>query len=328
MRLLLGILACLLAGCAMQPTAATAPGAIAAGVGLPEPGRVLRVGLEFLPPDARFTGGEPERIVSGHGRATSGVTPEAPHGIGRGNETPAAPRLTRADFDAIDDPVARETVHFLADLVDTDRQRVRREVGIPFFDYRRDDVERGVMLHSEERNLNDHEQWCADNGLGLLKRPLRQLLRRLPVVHELQVEVDEFRSDHVPLSEDYQQVHGDRRRLGRLSVRVHANDLGDPLEIVYIRRGVRIGSSQEHAKLSVDWPLSPVVNLSFRARNEYETGHTSLRADLAYTPHPRLTVHLAAGDDMDFLTTSSIYSLYQSPMDGKAGLVLYAVHTF
>ena len=39
-------------------------------------------------------------------------------------------------------------------------------------------------------------------------------------------------------------------------------------------------------------------------------------------------VRLAAGDDMDFLSTSSIYSLFEAPMDGAPGLLLYAVHIF
>ena len=45
-------------------------------------------------------------------------------------------------------------------------------------------------------------------------------------------------------------------------------------------------------------------------------------------PFLHMSMHLAAGDDMDFLSTSSIYSLFESPMDGRPGLVLYAVHTF
>ncbi|MCB9877629.1 MAG: hypothetical protein H6835_08530 [Planctomycetes bacterium] len=312
----------------MQPTAGTGPDA-AVAVALPEPGQVLRVGLEFLPPDDRFADAEPERVEAHPLRVGAGGNgPDLARGRDADERSSLVPRLTHADFDAIDDPIARETVHFLADLVATDAQRVQREVGIPFFDFRRDDTERGMLLHSEERNQLDHEQWCQQNGIGLLKRPLRQMLKRLPIVHELQVEVDEFRSEQVPLSEDYQQAHGDRRHLGRVSVRLHANDLADPVEVVYIRSGVRIGTSQEHAKLSLDYQLDTFVHLSFRARNDYASGHTRLRADLVYSPSPRLTVHLAAGDDMDFLSTSSIYSLYQSPMDGKAGLVLYAVHTF
>jgi len=53
-----------------------------------------------------------------------------------------------------------------------------------------------------------------------------------------------------------------------------------------------------------------------------------VRLDLAWRRSASTSVHVAVGDDMDFLSTSSLYSLFESPMDGSPGLVLYAVHVF
>jgi hypothetical protein len=55
---------------------------------------------------------------------------------------------------------------------------------------------------------------------------------------------------------------------------------------------------------------------------------TGFRVDLSYHPSLSTSLHVALGDDMDFLSTSSIYSLFESPMDGSPGIVLYAVHVF
>src|SRR5690606_18410390 len=109
----------------------------------------------------------------------------------------------------------------------------------------------------------------------------------------------------------------------------HTRDLSDPMEVVYIHHsGVRIGSSRTTGKLSLDFNLTETLNFTLRARSDYETGKSVIRTDLIYRPSHNMSVHLAAGDDMDFFATSSLYSLFESPMDGSAGLLLYAVHTF
>ena len=91
---------------------------------------------------------------------------------------------------------------------------------------------------------------------------------------------------------------------------------------------VRVGSSQEHCKFGLNLPLTETINLELRTRTEYATEHTGFRVDLSYRPTLSTSMHVALGDDMDFLSTSSIYSLFESPMDGSPGLVLYAVHIF
>jgi hypothetical protein len=174
----------------------------------------------------------------------------------------------------------------------------------------------------------EQEQWLQAHGQSLLRRPLRQLLRRLPIARDVEVELDEFRSDHVPMSEPYQNEHRRSDGLGRVSMRVHASDLHDPVELVWIRGPVRIGSSQQHGKFGIDLPLTEKLRLELRTKTGYESEHTGFRLDLSYRPSFSTSFHVAVGDDMDFLSTSSIYSLFESPMDGSPGLVLYAVHVF
>lgn len=332
MRIQLGILACLLAGCATQSTKSTSPASPDHQLAtLPRHQSVLRIGLEFLPPDDRFPELEP---VLAEPRVAS--TPKvsarrrAVQTIELRSEQPSlAPSLAQVDIAAIEDPIARETMQFCSDLIAADRQRVVREVGIPFFDFSYEDPDRGPLLTSERRLREDHERWSQQRGTSLLRRPLRQLAKRLPIVREFEIAVQDFRTDHVPLTKEYRKAHGDRRKLGRLSLRLHVREFDDPVEVVYIHNsGVRIGTSQQRAKMSLNFELSENLQVGLRARTDYETGRSGIRTDLIYRPSPRMSVHLAAGDDMDFLSTSSLYSLFESPMDGSPGLVLYAVHTF
>ncbi|HZN39378.1 MAG TPA: hypothetical protein VFD82_11280 [Planctomycetota bacterium] len=349
MRFQLGMLVCLLAGCVAQPTSSTPlslanagppqnpSGPSGSGPSTPPLSLLLRIGIEHLPPDPSSPAdeGSPVRVEAQQRfkapRTSAPATPaEAAPAAWRGFE--AAPRhtwqLSASDLAAIDDPVARETMRFVNDLIDQDRRRDRREAGMLFLPHEYLDPDRGPLLQSEETMLADHEEWVHARGPGLLTRPLKLLLRRLPFVQQFELDVKNFRSDNVPLTEDYRQAHGDRENLGRMSLRLHAGELDDPLEVGYVQSGVRVASSMEQGKVSIDWALTERLQFALRASHEYETGNENLRADLTYWVSPFTSLHLGIGEEMDFLSTSSIYSLYESQMDGSPGVVFYAVHIF
>ncbi len=336
MRFPLGISGCLLAGCAMQPATSDprwsqplAPASARpsfpsplADAASPPATFAVRIGVEHLPPEVNAVPESPrsEPLVKdrGHRRAHERETNHRT----RANERPLLELATS------DNPLAHEALHFVSDLVQADRQRVRREVGLPFFDFYGVDPNRGPLLTSEQALLEDHELWVQEHGTALLQRPMRQLLRRLPIVSDLELELEDFRSDHVPLSEPYVEAHAQRRRLDRVSLRIHASDLSDPVEVVYIHSFLRVGTSQEIGKVTIDVPLVSELQLEWRGRTEYATGEIGMRLDFSYRASTATSVHVAVGDDMDFLSTSSMYSLFESPMDGSPGLVLYAVHIF
>ncbi|MEO6596318.1 MAG: hypothetical protein ABIP94_16335 [Planctomycetota bacterium] len=292
---------------------------------------MLHIGLEHLPPSEVMPSDDGPRVEP---RTLSLAEPAARSNPGRALE----PRLdafhrhtwslSASDLASIDDPVARETLHFVQDLVEADQRRVRLEVAMPFLETQYADVDRGPLLSSEVALVEAQEEWVHVNGQALLRRPLQQLLRRLPLAQQVEIDFADFRSENVPLSEPSFSPNGNRERFGRLSVRLHVNDPGDPLEVAYIQSGVRIATSQSTGKLSFNWELSERVRLELQGRTDYATNKQHVRLDLAYRPSPTTGLHVAAGDDMDFLSTSSIYSVFESPMDGAPGLVLYVVHIF
>jgi len=329
----LGILVCLLAGCVGQPTIADPPsrgspdGHLAIFAGRP---LVLRIGIEHLPPDSEGPNDPLPRV-----EAQPRLAPPAPVPAARSErrrEPDAAHRhtwaLSTGDLTAIDDPLARETLHFVQDLVEEDLNRSRREVTMPFLGVHDQDPDAGPLLDSERELLAAQEEWIQDRGPSLMRRPLQQMLRRLPFVEQVELEFDDWRSDHLPLTESRRLAHDDPGSSGHVSVRVRVSDPGDPVEIAYVHSGIRLGTSQDRAKLSLDFDLSDTVRLELRASTDYATDQRHLRADVAYRPSITTSLHVSLGDDMDFLSTSSIYSLFETPMDGSPGLVLYAVHLF
>ena len=332
MRTQLGMMMCLLAGCATQPTSATVASALASGLQRPTcNAATLRISLEFLPPDERFPAPEPvlelaptksPRRVRAEQRAVHTVALRA-------RERTTARDLSQLNIDSIDDRVARETLQFCSDLIAADRRRVRRAVGIPFFDFRPDDPGCAPLLTSERRMREDRERWSQELGMSLLKQPLRLLAKRLPAAHEVDLALRGLRADHALWAKPLDGSGSERRELGRFSVRLDVREPSDPAEIVYIHPlGVRVGSNRSRAKLALNLDLTARLHFALRARADYETGAAALRADLIYRPSPRVSVHVAAGDSMDFLASSPRYSLFESPMDGAPGIVLYAVHTF
>ncbi|MBL8750017.1 MAG: hypothetical protein JNK78_12710 [Planctomycetes bacterium] len=325
-RFQLGIVMCLLAGCVVQPTAPTPRVATARGPG--PMALVPRIGIEHLPPDATEPQGEGPRVAPQPAPQRTAPRRRPEPKITRRDPERHSWQMTAEEIAAIDDPIARETLHFVDDLVAADQRRVRREAGLPFLALQGTDPEDGPLLSSEQALRDAQEEWAQTHGPAMLRKPFQQLLRRLPVARDVELEIQDFRSDHVPLSEPYQLTHTDPRSLGRLSVRWHASDGSDPLEVAWVFQGLRVGTSQEVGKLSLDFDLSDTLRLEIRTSTEYRTNDHSLRVDLGYRPSDGTSIHLAIGDDMDFLSTSSIYSLFETPMDGSAGLVLYAVHVF
>ena len=332
MRFQLGIPVCLLAGCVVQPTV-SAP--IAQSGAAPErPGpSALRIGVEHLEAvTPAFADAPLDRVVVEPlaKTRTRHLAPAAP-----GNDperSPRGPEVQTAgrplhELARTDAPIAREALHFVSDLVDADRRRVAREVGLPFFDFHAVDPDRGPLLQSERELQAEHEEWVQEHGTALLRRPLHRMLRRLPLVRDVELAIEDFRQGNVPLSAPYEETHhrGDH---GRVSLRIHADDPKDPLEVVWVQSGVRIGTSQEFGKFGLELELTDRLHMELRARTGYETHEHDLRLDLSYRPSARTSLHVALGDDMDFLSTSSLYSLFETPMDGAPGLVLYAVHVF
>lgn len=331
-RLLFALLGCV-AGCVVQPHAGTQTAKPAA----PLPGfdPSPRVGVEFLAPEAAFSDAgdlgqdagrevwvEPLRDGEDRWRQPPSSPP-------RRNERKHTWLMDADDLAAVEDLEVQLTLRFLDNVMGEDRRRVYRELGRPILQPQMVDLQSsGIELPSETAQREEAEEWLAEHGSRMLNRPLRRLLRQTPLVQQFEVELDDFKSDHVPLSEAYREVHDDQRYLGRVSVRMHLSDLQDPLEVVYIRGGVRVGTSQHRLKLGYATDLAEHVRLEVHSRQDYQSHAWSVRADVVWVFDQNNSLHFVVGDDLDFLSTSAVYSMLDTPLDGSPGCMIYALHLF
>lgn len=335
-RFLLGIAVCALGGCATQPPgdalvsrapdADTVPGV---------PPLLLRVGVEHLPPEPGTAGSEDTAQTTQVEALRVGEEPKQGPPTERGPRAAAErDRKHTWTMDAeslaqIDDVFARETLHFVHDLVGDDRRRAQREVGTPILTWQsRELADDGLQLPLDLAQSDEQAEWFNSNGERFLRRPAKLLLRRLPVVHAFDIEVGKFKSANVPLSQPYRETHTSNRHLGRVSMRLHASDLDDPVEVVWIKSGLRLGTSQERLKFGFRADIADDLAFDLHANNRYDNGDVDVRADLVWYVSRWTNVHFVAGNNIDFLTSSELYPSFESPMDNTPGFVVYAVHVF
>ncbi|MGE3175135.1 MAG: hypothetical protein AB7O97_21080 [Planctomycetota bacterium] len=333
MRLALGIALTVLAGCAAPPARESSPGAAAAGLERLTAGNPMCLGVEFLPPfDGDLALAVPSRtaraeIVREPPRPQPAPPKYRPYG-GREPSLGHTWTMSADDLAAVRNPMVRETLQFIDDVMGEDRRRLLRNLGTPILRMQTIDLQSpGIDLGADELRAEEQARWMAENGTALLRRPLQKLLRRTALVRGLEFELDAFKEDNVPLSEEYGNAHRSTD-LGRVSMRLHAGDLQDPVELAYMHSGVRVSSSQDRVKMRFSRQVADDVFLEVRTRHDFDDGDWGVRADLRWTLSPQTNLHFVAGDDLDFLATSSVYSLFESPMDGSPGLLVYAVHIF
>src|SRR5262245_19215749 len=325
MRILLGTALGLLAGCVVQPATSSEerPGdaidaaqatAIAARLQQLQHSHLLCLGVEFLPPAA-----SEEPLATPMPAVHVEAVPLPPRPAPRPPEyLPYGGReryeahtwmMSSDDLANVRDPLERETLHFIDDLMGEDRRRLRREFGTPILTMQAADLQSpGVDRDTSDPQADEEAQWLAEHGVELLRRPLNRMLRRTPLVQQFELDLDDWKESNVPLSEEYSRTH-DTNDLGRMSMRVHTSNLRDPVDLVYMRSGVRVGSSQSQLKLGLSRHLSRDVLLEVRAREDYDDHEWHLRADLSWILSPRTSLHFVTGDNIDFATSSTVYSL-------------------
>ena len=342
MRFQLAILVCLLTGCAMQPTPVETM--TAASISNRDlllqlaHSNSMRLGVEFLPPAAD------ELAVSALPAAARAQDPPRPNlQLPRPQIQPkigAARRellsqekhtwlLSSDDLTSIHSSLERETLLFLDDVLEQDYHRSTFDLSTPILDAETIDQQSPLfVLPDGDCDADELAELMNERGLSLMRRPAQRLLRRMPIVHDAELEIQDFSSSNVPLSKSYRETHADQRSLGRVSVRVHAGQWNDPIEVNYLRRGFRIGSSQEHLKIGLQNQLTDSLRLDANCEWNYDTQGFSARAELSFSAGPQTSVHLLVSDSIDFLVTSNQHSLYSTPLDGSPGIMLYAVHRF
>ncbi len=349
MRTHLGVWLCTLAGCAVPPAvdspSAPTETALHTGATVPQvPSLPIRIGVEFLPPTS--TDSLLESLRSGLSMRPlldaplhTGVIAE----VDRPSNTPrfAKPAVKQPveaelpwTFDkykirAIKDPFERVGVRFVQELIGDDLRRARREFGPMIDETRHYDLSYpSLPNYLDERRKQDEELFFAEHGRHFIRRPMRNALKSFTIFQDLEVALEEFKSEHMPISSTEENGHGERSSWGRVSMRLRVTDHEDPLELTYRRSGWRFGTNQERLKARYTTELAEDFTLSLSTRYEYESSDFSVRANLTYVFDETTRAHLVAGESLGFFSDPEVFTLMESPLQGDAGLLFYVEHLF
>lgn len=246
----------------------------------------------------------------------------------------AAPwHRTDAELALIEDPVERLTLSLLSNIVGTERRRVQRELGASILFTRLRTVSTSHRLDTivDERDREDQEALFRQYGTGLLRRPLLKTLKQNSFVADVELALEEFKAATFPFAEEYEDTD-DPRNPGTISLRLRSADASD-LEILYRRRGWRIGTSEERLRITYTVDLSAKVSFSVRSRFDYATDDLDMWGDLRYDPSPDTRLHVLVGKRLDLLTGANLFPVIQSPVvmpaaDDSPGVLIYVEHFF
>lgn len=345
------ILAC--AGCSvpsMGTGAAGAPGdrtAECQPVELPPTrAEIVRIGVEYLPPQSvghsTWQEGEAEAPfvpasvteTKGWGAASPSeadatISVESFDLEGRNKRLhlhrPERPkdrwRLTDEHIESTSSAAERFCLRFLHELMGDDRKRVERALGQPliFAEQRLASAEMANFL--DERDSADHQRRLTKNGTRMLRRPLRNAAKELPLFRDVEVAIDNIRDQHVRV-----QTH--RRKWGRVSLRLRASRLEDPVELRWIRKGFRVGSSTKYLKVSYSKNLSSDVAFRLRSRYDYDDYDLHLLGAFEYRISEYTRLNVLAGNGINPLSGPNTYPGGPTSERHTKGCMLFVEHRF
>ncbi len=313
-----------------------------------------RIGVEYLPPEdalgtqlsldaplqARLPGTAPDATQNRIAGSGGEPEPSSKGRLARDLERAYAPpryegsrlpewNLRQEHISSIDNTMERISMRFLRELMGEDRRRVQRALGSPIMAIQ-NRFQSTVMEpdYLDIRYQEDIERLVSEHGTRMLNRPLRSSLKELRVVTDFEMVLKEFKKSNMPLSGDYRESHGSRRQRGRLSIRVRASKLDNPLELSWIHSGWRVGSHLESFKLSYGKNVLEDLRLEMRSTYAYDHGETRVFGRLRYTWNKNTFVNFLIGNNIDIFSGPTSYPGGPPESDPTKAALFYVEHLF
>ena len=339
LRLLIGLCLLLTAASCATPEVQVASSAQALAKAPPPPstGSVIRIGVEYLPPDAGLPSpaglheslfGSPRPESAAHPDVVVGQpweqrppTPESRNNLGFSG-LQARWELERAEIRAKQSTLERFSLRFISELIGDDRKRVKRAIGAPLLSSQQRLSSDSLSNFLDERDHQDHQRLLTENGTRMLRRPLRNAVKELPLFSDVEIALGEIRASNV------HYVQKSAPTLGRISARLRANHWEDPLELTWIRRGIRVGSTQRHLKVSYTTRLADGLSFRLRSRYDYVDYGWRLLGNLEYKVNTYTTVNAMAGNRINTLSGPATFPGGPQSDEKAKGLLLYVEHLF
>lgn len=330
LKLLLGL--CLLplaASCSLAPVQEAAPKRRTEVPLPPSTTQHLRVGVEYLAPEAgiaqRLQGSEAS-LAEIHPTPTAVAPfvlshpPPSRETMRPPEETQVRWELDRNQIRLKRSPLERVTLRFISELVGDDRKRVQRAIGAPLLGAQLRRSMDPMWNYLDERDREDHQRALTKNGTRMIKRPLRNALKELPIFNDVESALREFKETNRKYTDQK------RRGWGRVSVRLRLSD--NPVELIWIRGGLRLASNREYGKAAFSASVSEDLRFSIRSRYHYLDQDWRLFGNLEYRLNDYTTFHALAGNEVNIL--GGPVSFPGGPQSDRTskGVLVYFDHQF
>ena len=239
-------------------------------------------------------------------------------------------RLPREELAAIDNPFERMSLRLVQELVGDDGRRLGNEMGARYLTQmamrRADLVTPSTWTEQELEN----QDWMFQRyGARLLRRPVLRALREATVISNLELALEGFKADNLPLSQPYQEAHpsGSGSSLGHFAVRLRARG-GDPVEVTWVRSGWRIGGSRERFKASYGTELAQDIRLTLQTDYSFGERLLQVSASLDCKLNPLTRAYVLTGNRMNALFGPPAFLEQESLFDLAPGIAFFVEHLF
>ena len=235
--------------------------------------------------------------------------------------------LSKEHISGVKHAAERMGLRFLKEVLGKDRRHVERTLGSPILTgqlgYTSPDV---PMTYVDRRDQEAQLQRIRRYGIKLLRRPARRALKELRIVSDLEKALNQFKAVHIRVSGDRETE--ERLPRGHFSVHLGATDISDPMEIYYRRRGWKIGTGLETARVTYSKNLTDKMSLKVRSSFGYDDQDVRVTGRIAFEMSPSTTLNLFAGNDITVLTSPATYTGTPPDEDGSQGVGFYVEHMF
>ena len=157
----------------------------------------------------------------------------------------------------------------------------------------------------------------------MIRRPLRNAIKQLPLFNDFEKAIHEFKRGNSPSVADRSSGG-----LGRLSIRLRGGHLDDPIELVWIRRGFRLGSTMGKLKASFTQRFGSGLSVRIWTRYDYDDSNLRLLGTLEYKLNDFTTINALAGNRVNTLSGPATYPGGPQSDESTKGMLLYVEHLF
>jgi hypothetical protein len=304
----------------------------------------VRVGVELIADDPQLedrevdrTADDPQHSPSAPGRNAApstprsrqdGIVPDPEASVGPSERGLRLRPLTRRQIAALPTAAERATFRLLHTLAGPDGDRLPRELGWTFMQRQLANVDLGAA-----DPWNEPLPAGIDDALGelvpdLLRKPVRNALRELPIVRDIELQIEDFKIHNVPTSGAWLDSRDeDRRRYGHVSLRLQGRG-SDPLSVTYAVHGWRLGASRDTVRAGYSALLGDGLWLTIGSTFDHVAERYDAMAELKFDISARTRLLCTFGNQINLFPGATLDRMARKDLDGGTGAMVYVETIF